>query len=56
MSPQQIELIFRVLAGAAAAWFIKNVLAWLFKFYSTQRWLKTTSIPGPAPQNKLIGE
>jgi hypothetical protein len=50
-----IELLVRVFAAAAAAWVCKQVVVWLYRYYSTQQWFKTTSIPGPPATNKLIG-
>jgi hypothetical protein len=44
-----------LLLSAAAAWLCKQLLAWLYKFYTTKRWLKVTDIPGPPASNKLTG-
>jgi hypothetical protein len=50
-----IGTVIRFLAGAAAAWLCKQVVVWFYTYYSTQRWLKTTSIPGPPSSSKLTG-
>jgi hypothetical protein len=50
-----IVLLVRVLAAAAAAWLCKQVVVWLYTYYSTQRRLKTTSIPGPPSTSKITG-
>uniref|UniRef100_A0A383V6F6 Cytochrome P450 n=1 Tax=Tetradesmus obliquus TaxID=3088 RepID=A0A383V6F6_TETOB len=55
MAYQEVALLIQFVAGAAAAWLCKQFAVWLCTFYSTQRWLKTTSIPGPPASNKLIG-
>jgi hypothetical protein len=56
MAYKDISFLIRVVAGVAAAWLCKQFAVWLYRFYSTQRWLKTTSIPGPPLSNKLIGK
>jgi hypothetical protein len=49
-----IGTLLRFLAGAAAAW-LCNQVVWFYTHYSTQRWLKTTSIPGPPSSSKITG-
>jgi hypothetical protein len=44
-----------LLLSAAAAWLCKQLLAWFYKFFTTQRWLKATDIPGPPASNNLTG-